>query len=344
MIFSLGCSLGLLIMSVFGTSPQEAQQLREPPNLTPPTAKVERQIVSNELRAGCEAAAKTHEITASRTGNEDLLVITKLDLKIGEPITTGDLLFELSGQPVVAVETEIPFYRDLSVGVSGDDVELLEQNLVAVGLLEKANSDFDDDTSTAVRSLFERYGLSTDSFRLRNIRSIPPNVQVTGITRGLGEVVEPDSPILTVTSSDLAISCVVPPSVPVKEGEPALLQLGTADVEGTLSQIQEPDPSGFIPVTFTPLDTLSAVDTSGQLELVIEVESSGEEVLSVPVGALFENPSGGFEVRRVTDERVEPVPIKIGTVASGFVEVLTESLEEGDEVQLHNNPVSAPGD
>jgi hypothetical protein len=51
---------------------------------------------------------------------------------VGQVISQGQVLYEVSGQPVVLLFGSTPAYRDLSLGESGSDVEQLNYDLAAL--------------------------------------------------------------------------------------------------------------------------------------------------------------------------------------------------------------------
>lgn len=65
----------------------------------------------------------------------------------------GAVLYEVARVPIVAVRSEVPFYRSLSKGDDGDDVRALQAMLAETGYLEHApDGDFGTATELAVRA------------------------------------------------------------------------------------------------------------------------------------------------------------------------------------------------
>lgn len=64
---------------------------------------------------------------------------------------TGAVAYVVAGVPVRVVAGSAPFYRNLTAGVTGNDVRQLEQALVKMGLLKTADTTFDARTTDAVK-------------------------------------------------------------------------------------------------------------------------------------------------------------------------------------------------
>lgn len=79
----------------------------------------------------------------------------------GGDVDVGDLLFEVGGTPVVAVQGERPFHRDLSPGAEGEDVAQLQQALADLGYADaEPDGRLGDQTAAAVRRWQEDLGLT----------------------------------------------------------------------------------------------------------------------------------------------------------------------------------------
>lgn len=77
----------------------------------------------------------------------------------GQEIAEGDLLAEISGRPVIALQGAIPMYRDLGPGAEGADVLQVETALESLGFFTDAPDEhFDGSTSEAVERLYSGIG------------------------------------------------------------------------------------------------------------------------------------------------------------------------------------------
>jgi hypothetical protein len=77
---------------------------------------------------------------------------------VGETIGYGDLVAEVSGHPVFAMPADVPLFRDLVPGDSGNDVAGVQRVLVDRGLLGEANGKFDNATLRALTEWFKAAG------------------------------------------------------------------------------------------------------------------------------------------------------------------------------------------
>jgi peptidoglycan hydrolase-like protein with peptidoglycan-binding domain len=64
----------------------------------------------------------------SRTGT-----VTTASCSTGEPVRSGDVLARIDGQPVVALASDEPLWRDLGLRDRGDDVSGLQRELTRLG-------------------------------------------------------------------------------------------------------------------------------------------------------------------------------------------------------------------
>lgn len=86
----------------------------------------------------------------------------------------GDVLYRVAGIPVRAVAGELPFYRSLEQGVRGGDVKQLEDALVGLRLLSRADDRFDAATTNAVKNWQGRLGIpKTGMVPLGEVVAVP---------------------------------------------------------------------------------------------------------------------------------------------------------------------------
>lgn len=86
-------------------------------------------------------------------------VITSV-VEPGELIEQGDVLYEVDGEPVVALYGTAPAYRDLadlSTNITGEDVGQLENALDALGFVSEGEMTVDDEFTGATASVVEQW-------------------------------------------------------------------------------------------------------------------------------------------------------------------------------------------
>lgn len=337
-----GCAVGLTLASLMGTSPSDAASSRAEPTLPAATTSVASKQLREVVRAPCETDRETTTLTAAPFPDGRPLVVTAVGADRGQPLETGTHLVTISGRPTIAVHTDVPFYRDLQVGDVGDDVHRLETALVDVGAIEDADRRFDARAAAATSNLYRTAGaddpasdVGPGGLDLAMTRSVPPGSTVIDVSAAVGDVLEPGAPVLTIGSPTEHATCRVASDVPVRAGDPVELTLGDRTVTGTVLSGDQPGPdSPGRQVTVTPDEALPS-DVPGSVEMQVEVAASEGEVLTVPVGALFESADGRLEVRKATSDGYEPVPVETGLASGGFIEVRSDKLVEGDKVHLH---------
>lgn len=168
--------------------------------------------------------------------------------------------------------------------------------------------------------------------------------RVDAITAQVGTEVA--APLITVSSGALEVQADLNP------GQRALLDLGMpvevfseldgVTAAGTIAAIGEleSDEAGlqFHRMTVAPTEDAFAPGLAGQdVRLTVETAATEEEVLVVPVAALFGAANGTVTVIRVlADEQTERVEVAVGTSGDGYVEVapVAGALSQGDMVLL----------
>jgi hypothetical protein len=110
----------------------------------------------------------------------------------GQIIRQGQVLYEINESPVVLLYGSVPAYRDLSEGMSGEDVRELNADLVKLGYATAAALGptsgwdyFSSETAYALELLQSHLGLTeTGSLPLGQAVFLPSSIQVTGLGTG----------------------------------------------------------------------------------------------------------------------------------------------------------------
>lgn len=145
------------------------------------------------LEAVLEQADPTR--LASPTGG----VITRLDCEAGAEWHSGEVAFEVEGRTVTALATEVPLWRDLSVGDVGSDVSALNTELGRLGFDIVTDDVFDESAVAAVATLIgpPESGTSAD-FSPERVIWIPHEHTLLGSCQlSIGESVQPTQTIAT---------------------------------------------------------------------------------------------------------------------------------------------------
>jgi len=121
-------------------------------------------------------------------------------------VSQGQRLYSVGNSPVVLLYGSVPVYRALSQGMTGPDVQQLNDDLVALGDASTANLDpssdyFSNATAIALEKLQSNLGLTqTGIVPVGQAVFQPGPVRVGNVTATLGAPVQPGSPVLTGTS------------------------------------------------------------------------------------------------------------------------------------------------
>jgi len=164
-------------------TPAEAAARTAPPTPSPILVPVEKRVLTSDIVTRGTA----------RYGLPQFLSIVPSALKPSAGIIStlparntqldeGDVMLIAAGRPVVVIRGDIPAYRDLVPGISGDDVRQLESALERLGF-EPGPVDgvYDEQTSAAVADWYvsagwEPFGPTPE--QLANIRALEQELAV----------------------------------------------------------------------------------------------------------------------------------------------------------------------
>jgi peptidoglycan hydrolase-like protein with peptidoglycan-binding domain len=140
-------------------SPQQLQAAAAPPASSPVLAEVTRGDIDDvRLVAAVVGHGGARDAVLSPLTGAARTVITSTELKAGDPVTPGAVVLTQNDQPVFAVDSPFPFYRDIGSGASGRDVEALQRTLQAAHLLDGVDGIYGPQTSRALVALFTGAG------------------------------------------------------------------------------------------------------------------------------------------------------------------------------------------
>ena len=167
-----GRTLGIALAVVIATSaasfaigsriksPAEIAARTGPPSASLITAPVEHRtlsadvVVRGTVRYGAPQAVA---LPASSLKKGSRILTTPPSR--GAQLNEGDVAMTTSGRPVFVMQGERPAYRDLTAGVSGDDVRQLQAALTRLGLYRGAvNGTYDQPTASAVAAWYLKAG------------------------------------------------------------------------------------------------------------------------------------------------------------------------------------------
>ncbi len=147
------------------------------------TAPVEVRDLTEEVEwAAALGYGSPVEVTTAAPGT-----ITSA-VEAGTVLTRGDTLMTVDNEPVVLFYGDLPFWRNLSAGDEGPDVELLETNLVTLGYDPDSTVTIDDTYTANTGLMVERWREDVgaeldDTFARSDVVVAPGPVSVTSAPR-----------------------------------------------------------------------------------------------------------------------------------------------------------------
>jgi hypothetical protein len=278
-------------------------------------------------------ASTTSGSSLSGTGPAASGTFTHLP-RIGRTLYQGQVVYRVSGSPVVLLYGYIPAYRDLSEGLTGPDATELNADLVRLGYATRAALGpragwdyYSAETAYAVELLQARLGLTqTGVLSLGEAVFLPGPALVTGwgATTVPGAPATPGTVVLTASSRIplVTIPLDAAQQTLVKAGDPVSVTLPDGSVTpGVITQVSTVasssssassstgpggapgspanGSSGSGVATITVLASLTHPGAAGRLNqapvTVTITTGSVSSVLTVPVDALLAQ-SGGYAV------------------------------------------------
>jgi hypothetical protein len=285
----------------------------------------------------------------------------------GQTIRQGQVIYQVSGTPVVLLYGNVPAYRDLSEGMTGADVTELNTALAKLGYATTAALGprsgwdyFSSETAYALELLQTHLGLTvTGTLPLGQAVFLPSAIQVTGLGTGAvpgaaatsGATVLTGSSLTPVVTMDLDASL----QTQVAVGNKVSVTLPDGSVTpGVISSISTASPasssssssssnspgsstSGSSAATITVVVSLTDPKAAGSLNQapvqVTITTGSVSNVLIVPVDALLAQPGGSYAVEVTGPGGHHLVKVTPGLFddAAGTVQV-TGNLTPGQRV------------
>jgi multidrug efflux pump subunit AcrA (membrane-fusion protein) len=271
---------------------------------------------------------------------------------VGQIITRGQSLYEISGQPVLLLYGTVVPTRAFIAGMSpGPDVAKLNANLDALGYGQGlTGEEFTAATAAAIRALQSARGASvTGELLLGSVVFHPEPVRVTSVTPTIGATVMP-GPVLAITSTARQVKLALDASeqASVKVGDAVTITLpDNQTTPGRITYVSsvatspssgghagEEESAPTVEVDATPTNP-AATGHLDQAPVNVEITTEHvENVLAVPVDALLALASGGYAVEVADGHLHRLVAVTVGLFddAEGVVQVSGQGLSAGQRV------------
>lgn len=320
-----------------------AAATRSPAPAAGPTATVERRdLVKTTSVDGSLGFGDPTPVEVKAQGTVTWLPAT------GAALDRGSTLVRIDDAPVLVLLGGIPLYRPLATpGMTGSDVSMVAQNLVALGVLHSADPQHavvDAPFLAAVRALQTKAGLPVDGVVAPSwAHVLPAASRVASVSAVLGDA--PDGTLLSVTGTTKVVAASVDPatapplaageavSVTLPDGSHVPAHVATVGTTVTRSDAGSggggASPSDHLALTVT-LDDPAAVAglDAGPVSIVVASERR-DHVLVVPIAALLSLREGGFALQRRDGSLVA---VSVGLFAGDLVEVSGRGLAAGMRV------------
>jgi multidrug efflux pump subunit AcrA (membrane-fusion protein) len=265
---------------------------------------------------------------------------------VGQTVSRGQTLYSINDRPVPLFYGSTPIGRQLTVGVSGADVQELEANLVALGYGDglAADGNFTQADTGAVKRWQAALGApQTGVVNPGDAVVLPVPLLVSQVKVAAGASAQTGAEIIDGTSTTPVVTVALDArdQTLARAGETVDVQLpNNQDVKGTITSVgtvattsgQGSSQTTTIPVTITLADGNAASKLDGAS---VNVELNSEthpNVLTVPITALVAMPGGGYAVE-TADRSHRRIPVQTGIFSNSQVEVSGQGLYEGLKVE-----------
>jgi peptidoglycan hydrolase-like protein with peptidoglycan-binding domain len=336
------------------------QPRRAPAGSTLPTATVTRSdLVSQERVSGTLGYGAPFPIVNQYSaGSGSRGIVTWLPAP-GQVIAQGQTAYAVDGRPIPLLYGGQPLWRPLAVGVSGPDVQELEQNLLALGYASPftlaADGTFTDADTAAVKRWQAALGVTqTGTVAVGDAAVVPSAVRVQAPRATLGAAMGASAPVMDVTSAARQVGVPLDASLQslVKVGDAVTVTLpgsnrsttgrvaaigsvATAPSGGGGSTSPAAAPQAVVQVVIS-LDDPAATGSLDQAPVQVAITSQrASGVLAVPVNALLAVQEGGYALQVVgPNGRTRLVPVRTGLFddADGLVQVTGDGIAAGTRV------------
>lgn len=183
-------------------------------------------------------------------------VVTKRIVEKGDEVGSGSVLVEVSGRPLIGLETPFRLYRDIRPGDSGPDVKALQDVLSELAMYTGiADGKYGPGTAAAVRELYEDCGYETPSFadlnsetsggegdvtlRASEVVQLPKGGATVLSSAPVGAEVGGDAPIGGVDDASMASEDNSGDVVRLRVGQPsAVARVGVASMDAFVEGVE----------------------------------------------------------------------------------------------------------
>jgi len=248
---------------------------------------------------------------------------------VGQVVRQGQVLYAVSGDPVVLLYGTTPAYRDLAEGDTGPDVTELNTDLVKLGYLTAAGLGarsgwdyYSAETAYGVELLQEHHGeTGTGLLDLGQAAFLPGAIEVTGYGTNvvLGGTAATGAVVLTASSitPQVTIDLDAADQSEVHAGEPVSVTLPSgATTSGVVSSVSN---------VATSLSSSGSNNDSGNNNDSDNNNNSGSSAATITVEVSLDHPKAAGSLNQAPVE----VTITTGSVSNALVVPVDALLAQG---------------
>jgi peptidoglycan hydrolase-like protein with peptidoglycan-binding domain len=269
----------------------------------------------------------------------------------GTAVVAGTPLFSVDAHPIAALVGSTPIARTLELGVAdGEDVRVLEQNLVAMGDdPQKAivvNTTFDAATADAVNRFKAKLGTEQDGvLPLGAVVVLPEGLSIGTHRVESGAAVRRNAPVLDVVVShrQVTTTIAVTDRGSMKPGDEVQLvfpdqstKVGRVSSIGSVASkdARNANATPTVPVVITMPESDIDPNLVSTPVTVNIVKDKAAGVLAVPTGALVALKEGGFAVQVADAAGSHLVGVKPGLYADSYVQISGDGISADTKVMV----------
>jgi hypothetical protein len=266
----------------------------------------------------------------------------------GQVVRRGQVLYRVSGEPVVLLYGSTPAYRLLKDGMTGVDVQELNANLVALGYATSSQLDPTSDyfgwaTRYALALMQRALGIKeTGELALGQTVFLPEAVRITHVMATLGTTLTPGGVIAqaTPTRRHVAVNLGAAEQSSVSVGDRVMITLTngriTPGIVTGVGKVANTGASGSstVPVYIAARDPKAAGSLDQAPVQVAITTARVRHALIVPVDSLLALAGGGYAVETIDARGVHHlISVTTGLFddADGLVQV-TGALSPGEQI------------
>lgn len=139
-------------------SPEQAAARAAAPEASWVTEAVDLRVLSSTLIQRGDVRPEVSTSVGVPVSVEGAGVVTKVTVGVGDELAEGALGVEVSGRPVFVMQGDVPVFRSLKPGMSGEDVTQLQRALARLGFATDTDGVYGESTEAAVAAFYAAAG------------------------------------------------------------------------------------------------------------------------------------------------------------------------------------------